>query len=242
MVTFIWDIVLLLIIQIFQKYKFEFLITILFFFKMSEKQKVVISIDTEFESSNIINGNCLQLAFVVILDNPDYDELNNSESWILETLSLCFNKQEDKKTEENTTNWWKGFPEILERIKSESKDIKDSMNELQLFLNRIYSKYEVIGFLSDISSVDMPWFRNLYLIHCDQSKNTFQLPWKCKCLENMIETLVLLGIEEKEIEKFCKNEKYPHTHYAMDDAIECGYFYLRLKLFMKQFKLQNSLT
>lgn len=144
-----------------------------------QKQNVLISIDTEFESSNVITGNCLQLGFVVIHDNPNYDTLDEG-SWIFEKLSLCFNEQEDKLKEESVVKWWSRFPDIYNKIKSESRDLKESMNELQEWLNFVYDKYNVIGFLADHSSVDMPWFRNLFLTYCDQSKTNFRLPWGCK--------------------------------------------------------------
>lgn len=200
------------------------------------KTKVVISIDTEFESSNVITGNCLQLGFVVILDDPDYNKLDDG-SWILETLSLCFKDQPDKEKDENVVNWWLKYPEIYKKIKDESKDIKELMIELQEWLNNIYEKYDVIGFLADHSAVDMPWFRNLFLTHCDQTKTNFVLPWACKCTTNISETLVLLGLTKPEIVKFCNTSKFPHTHYAVDDAIQCGYEYLSLKLLIKQHQL-----
>lgn len=204
-------------------------------------QKVIISIDTEFTSSNVITGNCLQLAFVVMLDDPiinnNVEILEDSKNWIIDTLSLCFVKQDNKNEEQHVVEWWNGFPEIYKRIMEESKDINISIKTLQLWLNNIYSKYEVIGFLADHSSVDMPWFRNLFLTHCDQTQTKFKLPWGCVCTTNMVNTLLLLGIKKKEINKFCYSQNFPHTHYALDDAVQTGYYYLKLKLLMKQYTI-----
>lgn len=58
----------------------------------------------------------------------------------------------------------------------------------------------------------------------------------------MIETLKLLGINKTYIKKFCCNSKFPHTHNSVDDAIQCGYEYLRLKLLIKQHQLIKNST
>lgn len=193
------------------------------------KPNILISIDTEFESSNVISGNCLQLAFVAFLEEANPDD---NEDWIVDKLSLCFLDQEKQKND-NVMEFWSKFPEIHGRILSEAVDMKNAMLQLQVWLNELHRKYEVIGFLPDISTADFPWFRNLYLEHTDQKLTEFFLPWDCICLSNMMKTLIVLGDNWKDIKTFCTTERYKHTHYALDDAIECSYFYLKLKEYIK---------
>ena len=144
-----------------------------------QKQNITIAIDTEFQSSNVITGNCLQLAFVAFLDdyefNTDEDVSTRQDLWIVDTLSVCF-KDQNKEKDVKVMDFWEKFPTILNRIKSEEVDIQDGFQQIQSWLNNIYDKYNVCGFMSDLSSVDFPWFRNLYLVHCDQTLNNFLLP------------------------------------------------------------------
>lgn len=197
------------------------------------KTKVVISIDTEFLNSNIISGQCLQLGFVVIKYDATDENLKN-DSWLYETLSLCFKPQKDKFEDEKCATWWKNYPDIMEKIIGEAEDIEIQMKKLQNWLNNMYQKYYIVGFLADHSSVDMPWFRNLFLEHTNQEDTKFVVPWSCICTANMTNTLILMGYNKNDIKKICSSEKYKHTHYAVDDAIECGYYYLKLKSFIQK--------
>lgn len=62
-------------------------------------------------------------------------------------------------------------------------------------------------------------------------------PIICKCTTNIVDTLKLLGLTKEFIENFCLNDNFPHTHDAVDDAIQCGYYYLRLKLLISKYEL-----
>jgi hypothetical protein len=50
----------------------------------------------------------------------------------------------------------------------------------------------------------------------------------------MEEALILTGISKQDIRDCYKSERFPHTHYALDDALKTAYEYLRLKLFIKK--------
>ena len=60
------------------------------------KPTITIVLDTEFESSNMITGNFLQIGLVAILDDVDLDHLDN-DHWIVDSLSVCFEDQGKEK-------------------------------------------------------------------------------------------------------------------------------------------------
>lgn len=196
-------------------------------------EEIIIAIDTEFESSNMINGNCIQLGFVAIIAKPNFEITDDSE-WLIETLDLCFEDQDDKLKEKNVMEFWNKFPEVRERIRSNSKPIGEQMIKLQLWLNDLSDRYIIKGFVADHSCVDFGWFRNLFLTHCDQLKSRFNLPYKCFCTFNIVEVLKSLGYSNEYLTEYCNNEKYPHTHYAVEDAIQTSYEYLRLQQIIKR--------
>src|SRR2546425_13284559 len=117
-----------------------------------------IAIDVEFESENIIIGNCLQLAFVVFVI-PNNNEDLNDKMWIKETFSVCFKKQEGKETDPSVMKFWQGFPEIYKRISDEAVDIVEGIQSLQIWLNNIYRRYNILRYVSDMACVDFSWFK-----------------------------------------------------------------------------------
>lgn len=193
---------------------------------------IKIALDVEFKSSNLIKGDCLQLGFVAFLENP-IENIDENDDWIVGKLSVCF-KTQNQESEKNVMNFWANFPEMYQRIQNEAVPVEEGMCKVQQWLNEIYIKYNVTGFIADPASVDFQWFRSLYLTHCDQSLNTFNLPYKALCTDSMLYVFVnVLGLNKAEIISKCSSPKYPHTHYALEDALECAYFYLRIMQYKK---------
>ena len=54
----------------------------------------------------------------------------------------------------------------------------------------------------------------------------------------MEEALFLMGIDKQELRNFYQSDKYPHTHYAEEDALKTAYEYLRLKLYINEWKIK----
>lgn len=188
-----------------------------------EKQKVRISIDVEFLSSNVISGECLQLAFVVFTENL--------ENFILDELSVCFLPQ-GKQQELSVVEFWSNNQEILERIHSESKPIHNQMQIVKEWLENVYNKYRVLEFVAEPGAVDLPWVRCLYFEHC--SSSTFTFPYHCKCVSTMKGILINMGYSWDEIEEYLKTDIYVHTHYALDDAKLTAFRFVKLLEFFRK--------
>lgn len=198
------------------------------FIKMEE---IDIVLDVEFISSNMITGDCLQIGFVAIPHNNSCDYYKD-DKWILDTLSVCFLSQ-DKNTEPIVMDFWKNFPDIYNRIQSEAGPISDKMNEVKIWLNSLSRKYKIKDFVSDISCVDFAWFRNLYLTYADIGNDDFRPPYSSVCTNSM-EKVVKMFYTREELRNFYDSERYPHTHYALDDAIKTSYEYMKLKEFIRE--------
>lgn len=194
------------------------------------KEDICIVLDVEFSSSNIITESILQLGFVAIKKNCSAYDLENNESWIVDKLSVCFDDR-DKIKEDGVMNFWATFPQIYDRIKSESVSLEFGMRKVQEWLNELYENYNIVKFISDPAVADFPWFRCLYLKYCDQSLNKFpRLPHKCFDLDTVYELLAdTHNMNKKDIINSTDTTRFQHTHYALDDAIKTAYEYLKLK-------------
>jgi len=209
----------------------------------TDKKNILICIDTEFESSNVITGNCLQLAFTAFYEDYDVSDSNKDEiidkKWIVDSKSFCF-KDQGKEKEKRTMEFWSKFPEIREKIRSEERDVKECMVELQEWLVTLSEDYNISGFMADHSCIDFPWFRNLYMEHLDEDKPKIFLTWRCHCICNITDGILMANpkANKNDLNKFCEDlEMFPHTHYALDDVYGTAYYYLRLKLYVKNLSL-----
>jgi hypothetical protein len=205
---------------------------------METKKNIIIALDTKFESQNIINGNCLQLAFVAFYENCENLDLFDTNSWIISQLSLCF-KDQHKIKDYDVMKWWETHPNIYQKIYSEAIDMSIAMKKLQDWLNILTENYNVVNFVADYSCIDFPWFKNLYLTHCNQQLNKFKLPLTSICIDNMKRTLIMMGIKKEKIQHYCTHEKFKHTHYALDDALECAFYYVKLKEFINKIQINS---
>lgn len=188
-------------------------------------EKIFIAIDTEFEHECVILGNCLQLAFVAFREN--LIDINNKDTWLIDSLSVCFEDQ-NKLKDDRVMEFWSKFPEIHDRILSEARPIHEQMLKVEEWLLKLSEKYE-ITFLADIANVDFCWLKNLYMIY---SNNTYRMPYKCLCLNGMEEAMIIMGFEKTTIREYCKCPLFVHTHYALDDAMETAHCYLAMKKLM----------
>lgn len=196
---------------------------------MSSKQRVSIALDVEFEHISVKSGNILQLGFVVFLEDATNEMIVSNNDWIVDTLSVCF-KSQGCDVSPNVMNFWSKFPAVYQRIQDEAVDIRDGFRTIQNWLNALYQKYDVVNFIADPACVDFQWFSSLYVTYCDQSLNTFSLPYKCICVSTMFDEQVrIFGLDGDEFWKYCSDSnRFPHTHYATEDAMECAYMYLRI--------------
>lgn len=197
----------------------------------NELDPITIVLDVEFKSSNMITGDCLQLGFVAIRNGVNLLNIDCKEEWFIDSLSVCF-KTQMQDEERSVMDFWSNFPDVYKRIESEAGPISEKMKEAQDWLNALSEKYKIVDFVADISCIDFPWFRNLYLTYCDRSKNKFTLPYKAICQYSMEQSLIMAGFAKDEIKVWYQSDMYPHTHYAEEDALKTAYEYLRLRLFI----------
>lgn len=191
---------------------------------MSVKQNISIVLDVEFESSNMINGNIIQMGFVPIPNRYEGEGLS-SKDWIIDELSVCFEDQPGKLKEESVMAFWAKFPEVRERIRREAGPISEKMQEVKQWLNRLSVDYNI----TDLSCVDFAWFRNIYLTYCTPEDSAFEIPYSCVCTSSMDRVIIFMGhIGELDC-LYDASSEFPHTHYALEDARKTGYDYIRLK-------------
>lgn len=206
----------------------------------TQKQNISIVLDVEFESSNMINGNIIQMAFVAIPNKYEGEDLL-SKDWIIDELSVCFEDQPGKVKEENVMAFWAKFPEVRERIRSEAGPISEKMQEVKQWLNRLSVKYNITDFVSDLSCVDFAWFRNIYLTYCTSEDSVFEMPYSCICTSSMDKVVNnFMGYPRELQYLYDESIAFPHTHYALEDARKTGYDYIRLKMLIQRLTVHSE--
>jgi hypothetical protein len=193
------------------------------------KEKIFLSFDVEFDGPSPSVNSCMQFGFVAC--KYDKNATENKLSWIIDELSVCLKQQPDRVKSEETTKFWSKFSKISERIYREAIDPKEAMGKCQEWLNKLYSKYD-IEWVAHPATCDWQWFVCLYYYYVDQSKNTFTLPYKAKCMSSMIDTILAFGYNKDEFYEYVSPKKLQHTHYALDDAREQAYTYQRVLKFI----------
>jgi hypothetical protein len=196
---------------------------------MEGKKEIIISIKTNVESDDIMNGNCLQISFVAFfVDTIPTDD----ESWIVDSLDLCFTDQNKKKDPKLVEFWNVKHPEIKRKIDDNSRNIKDQMLLLQYWLNFLSTRYIIELFVADTSYVSFSWFTSLYSTHCNTKLDNFDISFSCLSITDMTLTLLLLGITNQQIQSITKSSYFKKTYYAMDDAKLTAYEFLSIRRFL----------
>jgi hypothetical protein len=197
------------------------------------KEKIYIAIDVEFEGENVISDSCLQFACIAFRENLSNPLDRNT--WYIDSISICFERDPYKKQNINVMEFWSKFLDIKRRIIEEAKPIPEQMYILQKWLNKLNEEY-TFEFVSDIACVDYSWIKNYIHEYCNEEERNFRLPYKCLCLYSIQEAIMSLGYTYEEIKGRCSTSIFPHTHYALDDCYDCVYYYLNLKIILNEIK------
>ena len=196
------------------------------------KTPIFISFDVEADGPSPATNTCLQIALVACVYDEDPDP-KHPEKWTVSSLDLCFKPQVGKQPDNETmTEFWSQFPEILEKIRANAVDPFIQMKQLSNWLYELSEQYTIDRWVAAPSAYDWQWVNYMYYHY--KSINTYKLPFKSECMSSIIAGLGYMGYKS-DVSQYIKKgaEHLPHTHYALEDATEQAYKYLRLRKFMK---------
>lgn len=196
------------------------------------KEQIFLSLDIEANGPSPTTNDCLQIAVAACTYHEAPSNYNRDE-WLVSTLDLCFLPQENRKEDEQTMNeFWSKYPEILDKIRQNAKDPTENMNRLVAWLKMLENDYEIVEWVAAPAGYDWQWLNCMYNSYPPTEK--YNLPHSCKCLSSM-KKIIRNWPTFSDIDGFLNVgcEKFPHTHYAVDDAVEQAYKYLRLTNFSK---------
>ena len=166
-------------------------------------------VSTDVEADGPIPGDYSMLSFASAAYMPN-KELIGTFSTNLETLP-------DAKTHPKTMEWWKSQPEAWAACRTDLQDPASAMKKYLDWLNTLPGKPVFVAYPAAYDFMFVYW----YLIHF-----TGESPFSHSALD--IKTFAMAMLKKPYRESIKKNmpsrwfDDSPHTHLALDDAIEQG--------------------
>ena len=197
------------------------------------KTPIFISFDVEADGPSPATNNCLQIALVACLYDQYPDPVRTGK-WVVSSLDLCFTPQEGRQpSDETMTEFWSQFPKILEKIRGNAKTPAVQMQQLSGWLHELSERYTIVRWVAAPAGYDWQWVNCMYYRY--PPNNAYKLPFKAECMSSILAGLGYMGYKEAALMYIEDGtEHLPHTHYALEDATEQAYKYLRLLQFMRE--------
>ncbi len=198
------------------------------------KEKIFLSLDVEADGPAPSVNNCLQIAIVACryAYNPDS---TTTRDWVVSSIDLCLDPQDGRKESTFTmTDFWAKFPAILAKIRENARHPIFQMQKLSDWLKELEQNYEIVRWVAAPAAYDWQWVNSVY--HQYEPTNAYQIPYSCECMSTLRRAVGYMGKDETAASDFMTagTENLPHTHYALEDALEQAYKYLRLRKFLTE--------
>nr|QBK87484.1 MAG: hypothetical protein LCMAC201_03940 [Marseillevirus LCMAC201] len=198
-----------------------------------KKERIFLSLDVEADGPAPSVNNCLQIAIVACRYDPDPDP-SNVNTWVVSTIDLCLDPQDNRKECQLTmTEFWSRFPDVLARIRTNAQDPTIQMKKLSDWLTELEEDYVITQWVAAPAAYDWQWVNSVYHQYLPIPV-PYQLPYSCECMSSIRRAVGHMTSSPDEPKMFMSvgTEHLPHTHYALEDALEQAYKYLRLCKFM----------
>lgn len=192
------------------------------------KKEIYISIDVETNGPIPGINSMLSLGAAAFIEGEEFP---------VSTYSVNLQTLVDSKPDPATMDWWTSQPkEIWEACRKDPKSCKYAMAEFSNWVEAIAglhnAKPVAVAYPSGFDFMFVYW----YLI-----RFTDRSPFSFSCIDIKSVAFSLLGKDFRECNK--RNWKkewlsdHPHTHVAVDDAIEQGHSFMQM---LKEIKAHNS--
>lgn len=179
-----------------------------------------IYISCDIESDGPIPGPHSMLSLGAVALKRD-KKTNDFEQ--LGTFSVNLKTIEGAKADPDTAKWWLGQPEAWVACRKDLEDPQDAMCRLNDWLDSFGVKPIFVGYPAGFDFLFVYW----YLI-----KFTGRSPFSFSALDIKTYGMAVMGIDYRDVTKRSMKPYLavgkPHTHVALDDAIEQGELFANL--------------
>lgn len=180
---------------------------------------IFVSLDIEADGPSVANNNCIQIGLVAcnLIDNATDENLSE---WIVNKLSICIKPLEGHNENNKTkTEFWNKNLDVYNYIKSNEIDAQEAVNKISDWLFDVEKAEKIKYFVANPAAYDWMWFHYLYT----KFNGKYQLPYTAKCISSMKFLLKNMGKNLSIV-----SDKLPHTHDAVDDAIEQAFTFIKI--------------
>jgi hypothetical protein len=174
------------------------------------KQEPEIYISTDIEADGPIPGAHSMLSLASAAYRPD--------KTLVSTFTINLETLADAAPDARTMAWWQDFPEAWEKCRQNTRSPEDAMHEYLAWLNSLSGRRVFVGFPASWDFMWVYW----YLV-----RFTGERPFR----ENALDVRsYAMGMRKATFQETTRtylpkrwfDEGLPHTHVALDDAIEQG--------------------
>ena len=164
---------------------------------------------------------------IVVVDataNPlgKEDEKRRAE-WVVDQRGWCLAPQPNRAVDARTmAEFWSKNTELLRYINSNSARVETVMADIASWYAMITERYEVAHWACSPAAYDWQFVNALYAQYAPKGSPT--LPYTARCISSMKHAAKALGLDLRKL----GSDKLPHTHNAVDDALQQAYEYLRV--------------
>lgn len=189
-----------------------------------------ISLDIEATGCSPTTSSCVMLGFVVVRDGVDPNPYDLA-SWVLERRSWCIAeyRPRDPKT---WSQFWEKNLDVWHYIAERAQPVQQVMAEFDHWFKQLRKKYDV-SFIAKPSGYDWQWLNCLH--HEFGPEDRADIGFKADCISSMYKVAELAGANPGELNRFTSCNLFRHTHLASDDALEQGFFYLKLCVWIRRY-------
>lgn len=174
---------------------------------MSDKQEIYISTDVETDGPIPGVNSMLSLGSAAYLEDKT----------LVDTFYVNLELLPEASPDPRTMAWWQKEPEAWAQCRENPEDPKEAMKNYRRWLRKLPGKPVFVGFPAGFDFMFTYW----YLI-----KFTGDSPFSFSALDVKTMAMLMLGKGFKDATKRNMPKEWfddlPHTHNALDDAIEQG--------------------
>ena len=182
---------------------------------MAQKINPEIYVSTDIEADGPVPGphNMLSVGSAAF----------SADGKLLDKFSINLKEMPGTRMDPNTKKFWERFPEAYEETRKNAVDPKDAMDRYVKWLNKLPGRPIFVAYPAGFDFTFVYW----YLV-----KFTGVCPFGQSALDVKTYGMALMNKEFRASVK--KNmpkrwfPKLPHTHVALDDAIEQGYLFINM--------------
>lgn len=200
-----------------------------FAIKLPERPSVYIVYDVEADGPSPAENSCIQMGFVAFTLDYEQDFPSN----IVSSLDLCMEPDKDQTVDRDTSEFWDKFSDIRERIRINQTRPHEAIKRLECWLLKLSEAYKIERFVAGPSSYDWQWV-NCYW-HKYGGGTDYSLGYSSECFSSLKRAMSYSKhIHKDNIDEIVGkyDDEYPHTHYALDDAMREAAQYFEFRKFL----------